>query len=215
MSLGSAKPPTEMSTRNISWGWRWPVRRADNLTTFMCRLSWNLGASTSWNPQGLSRPVMGLLYILPIILWGHAQSVEAVCQQAGRSRVFRAFSSVVRQMPGYNSQRWGTARTLPSSLTVLFYVLFGLIVSFCVLLVCKCVLYYCHRVSTQLKLTNISYLISNIIIKLFCVLAGRFAVDIWWWPLWRWGVLVVRDPKLRQCVFSKATCVLSRMGFNT
>jgi hypothetical protein len=41
------------------------VRRADNLTTFMCRLSCNLGASTSWNPQGLSRPVMGLLYLLP------------------------------------------------------------------------------------------------------------------------------------------------------
>jgi len=31
----------------------------------MCRLSWNLGASTSWNPQGLTRPVMGLLYRLP------------------------------------------------------------------------------------------------------------------------------------------------------
>ena len=31
------------------------------LTTFMCRLSWNLGASTSWNSQGLSRAVMGLL----------------------------------------------------------------------------------------------------------------------------------------------------------
>ena len=42
------------------------MRRADNLTTFMCRLSWNLGASTSWNPQGLSRPVMGLLYLLPL-----------------------------------------------------------------------------------------------------------------------------------------------------
>ena len=28
----------------------------------MCRLSWNLVAWTSWNPQGLSRPVMGLLY---------------------------------------------------------------------------------------------------------------------------------------------------------
>ena len=28
----------------------------------MCRLSWNLGASTSWNPLGLSRSVMGLLY---------------------------------------------------------------------------------------------------------------------------------------------------------
>jgi hypothetical protein len=40
-----------------------PVRMADNLTTFMCRLSWNLGASTSWNSQGLSRPVMGLLFL--------------------------------------------------------------------------------------------------------------------------------------------------------
>ena len=29
----------------------------------MRRLSWNLGASTSWNPLGLSRPVMGLLYL--------------------------------------------------------------------------------------------------------------------------------------------------------
>jgi hypothetical protein len=29
----------------------------------MCWLSWNLGASTSWNPQGLSRPVMWLLYL--------------------------------------------------------------------------------------------------------------------------------------------------------
>jgi hypothetical protein len=35
---------------------------ADDLTIFMCRLSRNLGASTSWNPKGLSTPVMGLLY---------------------------------------------------------------------------------------------------------------------------------------------------------
>ena len=39
MALGSTQPLTEMSTRNISWGLRRPVRRADNLTTFMCRLS--------------------------------------------------------------------------------------------------------------------------------------------------------------------------------
>jgi len=29
-----------------------------------------------------------------------------------------------------------------------------IVVSFCVLFVCKCVLYYCHRVATQLQLTN-------------------------------------------------------------
>ena len=62
MSLGLTQPLTEMSTRNISWGYRRPVRRADNLTNFMCRLSWNLGASTSWNHQGLYRPIMVLLY---------------------------------------------------------------------------------------------------------------------------------------------------------
>jgi hypothetical protein len=74
-------------------------------------------------------------------------------------RSFRAFSAVVRQMPGYNSPSRGTARTLQVSLccsqyfcVVLCVVCF---VSFCVLFVCKCVLYYCHRVATQLQLTHI------------------------------------------------------------
>jgi len=62
-------------------------------------------------------------------------------------RFFRAFPSVIRQMPGYNSQRRGTDRTL-----------LKLIVFFCVLFGCKCILYYRHRVSTQLHLTNISIL---------------------------------------------------------
>jgi len=39
------------------------VRRADNLATFMFRLSRNLGASKSWSPQSLLRPVMGLFDI--------------------------------------------------------------------------------------------------------------------------------------------------------
>ena len=40
-----------------------PVSRADNLTTFMCWLSCDLVVSPFWNPQGWSRPVMGLLYL--------------------------------------------------------------------------------------------------------------------------------------------------------
>jgi len=61
MALGSTHPLTEVGTRGISWGkgGRW-VR----LTTYHhpVPLSRNLGALTSWNPLGLSRPVMGLLF---------------------------------------------------------------------------------------------------------------------------------------------------------
>jgi len=67
-------------------------------------------------------------------------------------RFFPAFSSVVRRMPGYNSRRRGTARTLPK-----------LIMLFCVLFVCKCVLYYCHRVPTELQLKNISVYLSTLV----------------------------------------------------
>jgi hypothetical protein len=66
VTLRLTQPLSETSIRNISWGVKALVRRADNLTTFKCRLSWNLGDSTSWNPQGLSRPVMGLLYLLEV-----------------------------------------------------------------------------------------------------------------------------------------------------
>ena len=38
IALGLTEPLTKMRTRNISWGLRRRVRRADNLTT-MCRLS--------------------------------------------------------------------------------------------------------------------------------------------------------------------------------
>jgi hypothetical protein len=58
-------------------------------------------------------------------------------------RFFRDFSSVVRQMPGYNSQRLGTANTLPNLLFVLFFVIRVVLLSimmFYVLFMCKCTL---------------------------------------------------------------------------
>jgi hypothetical protein len=67
VALGSTQPLTEMSTRNPSWGSRRPVRRADNLTTFVCRFSRNYGASTSRSPNGSSTPVTGKLYLLNIM----------------------------------------------------------------------------------------------------------------------------------------------------
>jgi hypothetical protein len=82
-------------------------------------------------------------------------------------RILRAFSSVVRQMPGYNLQRQGTARTLPK-IFVFFYVLFVL----CRSVYCLCVNVYCTAATGWLpncSLTNIciiSYIISYIIYHL-------------------------------------------------
>ena len=62
MALGLTQPLTEMSTRSISGGKDGLCVR---LTTYHhpVALSRNLGPLTSWNPLGLSRPVMGLLYL--------------------------------------------------------------------------------------------------------------------------------------------------------
>jgi hypothetical protein len=60
------------------------------------------------------------------------------------------FSSVVRQIPGYNSQRRDMVRT--SKFFLYFYCYpYSVICILCTAL-CKCVLYCCHRVSTRLQL---------------------------------------------------------------
>jgi hypothetical protein len=43
------------------------VRRADNLTTFGFRLTGNLGSLSSWNLEGLSQAVQGLLDLFHLI----------------------------------------------------------------------------------------------------------------------------------------------------
>jgi hypothetical protein len=70
MALGSTQPLTEMCTRNLSWGVKAAGAYGWQPATYMCRVSWNLGASTSWNPKGLSRPVMGMLYLYLSYLQG-------------------------------------------------------------------------------------------------------------------------------------------------
>jgi len=57
MALGLTQFLTEMSTRNISWG---KGGRCVGLTTLPPSCADFLEI---WNPQGLSKPVMGLLYI--------------------------------------------------------------------------------------------------------------------------------------------------------
>jgi hypothetical protein len=59
------------------------VPRADNLTTFLCRLSRNSGASTSWNPKGLSRPVAGKLYLYVYIRTPSRLSICWFLQETG------------------------------------------------------------------------------------------------------------------------------------
>jgi hypothetical protein len=78
-------------------------------------------------------------------------------------RFLRAFSSVVRQMPGYNSPSRGTARTLPNFLFVLKFC-----VVLCIVLchsVYKCVLYNCHRVATHWQLTNIYHITAGLFLR--------------------------------------------------
>jgi hypothetical protein len=58
----------------------------------MCRLSSNLGASDSWNPHDLSRPVMGLLI------------------QYTDSYMFRQWSGIIREFLGFVWVTWNEDR---------------------------------------------------------------------------------------------------------
>jgi hypothetical protein len=65
----------------------------------------------------------------------------------------RAFFSLVRKMPGYKLAKTGHGPHFiiffPHLIFIVMYVPFS---AFCVLFVCKCALYYCHRVSTKCAL---------------------------------------------------------------
>jgi len=110
MALRLTQPLTEW-VPGISWGVRRTVRRADNLTTFMCRLSWNLGASTSWNPMGLSRPVMGFFVMNQET---HASEISRIsgcwhshCFFSGTTE-----SSFLTRMPVESDQHYGPHKVM-------------------------------------------------------------------------------------------------------
>ena len=68
MALGSTQPLTEMSTKNITW-WGKGGRCVGLTTLPPCADCLQiLGVPTSWNPKGLSRPVMRQLYVFSFML---------------------------------------------------------------------------------------------------------------------------------------------------
>jgi len=64
MALGSTEPLTEMSTRSISWGWRRPVRKADNISP-PCAVT-KSGNLNSLEPSGPLRACNGTALPLPL-----------------------------------------------------------------------------------------------------------------------------------------------------
>ena len=101
--------------------------------------------------------------------------------------IFRAFSSVVRQMPGYKSQRRGTVRTLPNQAIIFTRLLHRqfqfdhcgfesqkafqpklLIMLLCVFYVCKCVVYCTVPYCTVLYCIVLQYTVLHCTV-LYCI----------------------------------------------
>jgi hypothetical protein len=62
----------------------------------MCQLSWNLGASTTWNPQGLSKPVMRLLTLYSLHNNPEEHSSHLLHDRSLKSRMFSSVYSLSR-----------------------------------------------------------------------------------------------------------------------
>jgi hypothetical protein len=67
MNLGSTQPLTEMSTRNLPGGKRWPELKVDKLPSSVGRLLRRCGSLDVSHACGPSRPVTGIAFYLEII----------------------------------------------------------------------------------------------------------------------------------------------------
>ena len=100
--LESTQTQTEIITRSISFGGKRDLRRG--LTTFStscddCLEIWEL--QPSWNPQGLSRLVQGLLYLVTFVfffLW-HCSPTRTTASSSFRFLNHKQRSSTVSRTP--------------------------------------------------------------------------------------------------------------------
>jgi len=86
----------------------------------MCRFSWNLGASTSWNPQGLSRTVQGLL------LWDklkhlHIMFVLTELTTWKRVLVEQTVPRLIKKSPSYYGT-WSSSSVFHFSLPLIKFI---------------------------------------------------------------------------------------------
>jgi len=63
VALVSTQHLTEMFTRNVSWGYTWPMHKADKIITIMCQLSGNLDPQITGNLRAFSDRFRGLFNI--------------------------------------------------------------------------------------------------------------------------------------------------------
>jgi len=78
-------------------------------------------------------------------------------------------------------------------------------VSFCILFVCKCVLHYCHRLATQLQLTNISYYIS-----ISCLTGLQFVMTDQHILCWVVTISVKNPPRTERCCVGPRSVYICR-----
>jgi hypothetical protein len=104
----------------------------------MCRLSCNLGASTSWNPMSLSRPVTGLLYAwhsLLVCLWFPWELNETITDDTNHQMTALNVSCSKPLLHNYISRSDSKIRTLSFGAEIHTFILLVIILLLILLII--------------------------------------------------------------------------------